>query len=181
MSKLITRAEYARLRGVSRVAVGKAVKTGRIDLVDGLIDPIAADAQWERNTRKSVGRGGRPAMDKLIEIWKNAPAADRSVEYPPPGAQVAGDSQPQTSHDYEASRAKREHHEAWLSMMRAQERARQLVESSQVLEAVGHITSLLCEGLDSLPGINSLASTSIQASPGRDPLLSSSRLRRLWV
>ncbi len=66
-------------------------------------------------------------------------------------------------------------------MMRAQERARQLVESSQVLEAVGHITSLLCEGLDSLPGINSLASTSIQASPGRDPLLSSSRLRRLWV
>lgn len=43
--------EYARHRGVSHVAVGKAVKTGRISLgADGKIDFAQADAQWAGNT-----------------------------------------------------------------------------------------------------------------------------------
>ena len=38
---------YARHRGVSHVAVKKAIDTGRIStLPDGTIDPNAADAQW---------------------------------------------------------------------------------------------------------------------------------------
>ena len=42
---------YARHRGVSHVAVKKAIDTGRISpLPDGTIDPIAADAQWAQNT-----------------------------------------------------------------------------------------------------------------------------------
>ncbi len=42
---------YARHRGVSHVAVKKAIDTGRITpLPDGTIDPIAADAQWAQNT-----------------------------------------------------------------------------------------------------------------------------------
>jgi hypothetical protein len=49
---------YARHRGVSHVAVKKAIDTGRITaLPDGTIDPDAADAQWARNTlqpRKAV-------------------------------------------------------------------------------------------------------------------------------
>ena len=41
---------YARHRGVSHVAVKKAIDTGRIgQLPDGTIDPVAADAQWAAN------------------------------------------------------------------------------------------------------------------------------------
>jgi hypothetical protein len=49
---------YARHRGVSHVAVKKAIDTGRITpLPDGTIDPDTADAQWAQNTlqaRKAV-------------------------------------------------------------------------------------------------------------------------------
>ena len=45
---------YARHRGVSHVAVKKAIDTGRISaLPDGTIDPEAADAQWAQNTLQS--------------------------------------------------------------------------------------------------------------------------------
>lgn len=51
---------YARHRGVSHVAVKKAIDTGRItQLADGTIDPDAADAQWAQNTlqpRKAVAQ-----------------------------------------------------------------------------------------------------------------------------
>ncbi len=42
---------YARLRGVSHVAVLRAAKAGRIPLeADGTVDPAKADAAWERTT-----------------------------------------------------------------------------------------------------------------------------------
>lgn len=42
---------YARARGVSHVAVLKAIKAGRIQLEpDGAVDPLKADAAWARTT-----------------------------------------------------------------------------------------------------------------------------------
>src|SRR5580704_17230008 len=42
---------YAKIRGVSHVAVLKAIKAGRIPIEpDGAIDPGKADAAWERST-----------------------------------------------------------------------------------------------------------------------------------
>jgi hypothetical protein len=56
---------YARHRGVSHVAVKKAIDTGRITpLPDGTIDPVAADAQWAANTtpsRRSVAAESQEA------------------------------------------------------------------------------------------------------------------------
>ena len=47
---------YARHRGVSHVAVKKAIDTGRITaLPDGTIDPETADAQWAQNTLQPRG------------------------------------------------------------------------------------------------------------------------------
>lgn len=47
----ITQAEYARRRGVSREAVNRAVREGRISVdSDGRLDPDTADAEWTRNT-----------------------------------------------------------------------------------------------------------------------------------
>lgn len=55
MTTLISPAEYARRRGVSREAVSKAIDTGRISTVQGdtgrkMIDPEVADIQWAKNT-----------------------------------------------------------------------------------------------------------------------------------
>lgn len=33
----------------------RAVRDGRISLIEGRIDPVAADAQWQRNTRVRLG------------------------------------------------------------------------------------------------------------------------------
>jgi hypothetical protein len=66
---------YARHRGVSHVAVKKAIDTGRImPLPDGTIDPVAADAQWAANTtptRRSVTGEAREVPQ--------APAAVREI------------------------------------------------------------------------------------------------------
>lgn len=55
MSNLISPAEYARRRGVSREAVSKAIDKGRISTIAGnngrkMIDPEVADIQWAKNT-----------------------------------------------------------------------------------------------------------------------------------
>ncbi len=51
--ELITQAEYARRRGVTPPTVSAAVKSGRISLIDGRIDPKLADIEWDRNTDHS--------------------------------------------------------------------------------------------------------------------------------
>lgn len=59
---LMTQAQYARHRGCSKVAVGKAVKAGRISLVNGLIDATVADIQWKANTRARVSTVSQPQL-----------------------------------------------------------------------------------------------------------------------
>lgn len=44
---LISQAKYAKYRGITRQAVNEAVKAGRITLVNGKVDPVAADQQWD--------------------------------------------------------------------------------------------------------------------------------------
>lgn len=57
MSEGLSITAYARHRGVSHVAVLKAIKAGRIEKEpDGTIDPAKADAAWERNTNQAQKR-----------------------------------------------------------------------------------------------------------------------------
>jgi len=71
---------YAKLRGVSHVAVLKAVKAGRIPAEpDGTIDPAKADAAWERSTDPGKAKGKaqaaepvRPAPEKLKPVADTA-------------------------------------------------------------------------------------------------------------
>ena len=59
---LMPQAEYARHRGVSREAVGKAVREGRIKVDSrGRIDWVAADLEWERNTTPRAGAEQLPS------------------------------------------------------------------------------------------------------------------------
>lgn len=67
--------EYARHRGISHVAVGKAVKAGRITLdSDGKIDFSRADAAWARNTDqiKQASTGGGEKTRKKPTVPQSA-------------------------------------------------------------------------------------------------------------
>ena len=63
MAKALTEREYAawrrakKLSGATRKSVQEALKSGRIKKnEEGLIDPEAADSQWEANTSKAKQR-----------------------------------------------------------------------------------------------------------------------------
>ena len=80
---------YARHRGVSHVAVKKAIDTGRITaLQDGTIDPDAADAQWAQNTlqpRKVSGpEQARGAQARSERSLNGLPTAQREAPAAPP-------------------------------------------------------------------------------------------------
>lgn len=64
---------YARHRGVSDAAVRKAIKTGRIaPEPDGTVDPVKADAAWDRNTDGAQQRQPqRPASQEAIQTVRD--------------------------------------------------------------------------------------------------------------
>ena len=79
---------YARHRGVSHVAVKKAIDTGRITpLRDGTIDPVVADAQWAANTTPTRRSMADAASDKTTP---QVSAASREI--PQASAKVVRDA-----------------------------------------------------------------------------------------
>lgn len=96
---LISQAEYARRRGVAKSAVAKAVKEGRITLIDGKIDPAVADIQWAQNTRARAD-AGRPASEQAEGMGDAPQAANNAPQAP--------DSAPTAKDDYQALRVRRE-------------------------------------------------------------------------
>ena len=65
MAKLVTQAEYARMRGVSREAVRRALLTQRVTGIPDakgrlMVDPEVADIQWARNTDSTQQQRGAP-------------------------------------------------------------------------------------------------------------------------
>jgi hypothetical protein len=80
--------QYAASRGVSKNTINKAVKRGKIPLVNGLIDPLAADAAWKRNKDSR-----QPS-----KLAAAAPPRDRApVDSPPAadGRRVTVEAEPQ--------------------------------------------------------------------------------------
>ena len=126
---IISKAEYARHRGVSRAAVSIAIREGRITLIDGKIDPVAADAQWNANTRN-------PKVPPLASSPAN-PVADTSI--------------PQSLYDLQLARAKREYHEANLAEMRERQRAGELVELRDVQLAYTTLAAQFRSALERIP------------------------------
>ena len=67
--------EYARRRGVSHVAVMKAIKAGRLTPEpDGTLDPAKADAQWDART--DPARRPEPPEDEPAQADETSPASD---------------------------------------------------------------------------------------------------------
>lgn len=117
--KLVSQAEYARMRSVDPTSVRDAIRYGRISTIDGKIDPDVADIQWERNTRKRASsRAATAPNDAGLEV--GTPPA------PPPTK--PGD-------EYQVSRARREAAEATEAELRVAKMSRELVELKRAAAA----------------------------------------------
>jgi hypothetical protein len=138
---LITQAEYARRRGVSRAAITKAIKSGRITPIDGRIDPDVADIQWARNTSTARAPVAGPA-----------PAAAAASIAPRASVRVArlsdGDEdEPATLLE---SRARREAALAELAELELSEKRGELVSAAAIERAMATKIMSVRESLDTL-------------------------------
>ena len=127
---LMTMAAYARHRGVSKVAVGKAVKAGRISLVNGLIDPVVADVQWKANSRARASQGGG---DQLPLEAGSTPDEPAKVD------------------DYMFNRNRREAAEAERAELSLAEDKGQLIRVDAVKAAVASVFSAARDALLQIP------------------------------
>jgi hypothetical protein len=113
---------YARRRGVTPAAVRKAIKNGRISIVNGKIDADLADAQWRANTDET----------KPGNSVSGTPGLRRPPEAPPvPTLGSGGQALPRTA-GYAAARAVRETYEARLRELDYKVRTGELVSVDEV-------------------------------------------------
>jgi hypothetical protein len=147
---LMTQAEYARHRGCSKVAVGKAVKAGRISLVNGQIDPDVADIQWQRNTRARVSRGKGTHTSAATQV----PGAGESgpALFPDtPDDAASGDGSGASSDGYAASRNRREAADAEMAELKLAEAQNSLIRVDAVKSALGSVFSTTRDALLQIP------------------------------
>ena len=109
--------EYARRRGVSHVAVMKAIRAGRLTPEpDGTLDPAKADAQWDENTD--------PAQ-------RPEPPAARADEAPRPA-----DSVPQGAASFTQARTAHEIAKAQRARIQVQRLRAEVVDRGQATAEV---------------------------------------------
>ena len=108
----------------SKQAVAKAVKSGRIRAVAGVIDFALADKDWERRTDPSHGG---PSGIKLVPPAEPARAQPDDA---PPVANIG---------DFQKSRASREYWEAEIARLKCERQQGDLVDR-EVREALGALS-----------------------------------------
>lgn len=136
--ELVTKTEYARRRGCTEAAVRRAVRDGRITLIDGKIDPVAADAQWARNTR--VRAGSRPTDD--VNLSTSGATGGRAGDDNDDEDDATG---------YWKSRARRERAEAELAELKLSELQGHLVRADDWAAALARRAAAFREGLLQIP------------------------------
>jgi len=127
---------YAQQRGVSHEAVRKAIATGRIHPEpDGSIDPIKADAQWDRHTRTA-----QPTTPKA--------SASRASAPPPQAPQSSDDTR---GVDYHKARAVRETYAARLAKLDFEERLGEADQQGRGRHRVFTLARQLRDRLQQIP------------------------------
>ena len=124
--QLISLREYARRRGISHVAVQRAVNSGRISTVDGKIDPAEADREWRENTDQSKPRNritGRPSHTR--------PPGEPPVpmDFGAPDEAAGGNG---TATGYAKARAARELYQAQLAKLELDRQRGVLIRADEV-------------------------------------------------
>lgn len=138
---LMTQAEYARHRGCSKVAVGKAVKANRISLLNGQIDATVADIQWQANTRARVSRN-QVAHSAALESGTGEPILAVLPET---------QDKPSNSDGYSASRNRREAADAEMAELKLAEAQNSLIRVDAVKMVLGGIFSTMRDAVLQIP------------------------------
>ena len=118
---------YARQRGVSHVAVLRAVKQGRVVLEpDGTVDAVKADASWERSSDPARRR---PTAEKLRPVAEAAVGSVRETlkEQGLPASGNVTFVQARTAHEIA---------KAHLARLRLQERKGELIDRARATALV---------------------------------------------
>lgn len=131
--KLVTKAVFARMMGVSNAAVSNAIKQNRITTVGNRIDPAVAQIQWAQNTRARAPSG-------------NSAGAESGAQQGGAGQSVGnGDS------GYWTSRAEREATEAAIAKLKLQEMQGALMRVDVIKAVVGGAYAATREGVMQIP------------------------------
>lgn len=140
----MTQKEYAAERGCSAVSVHKAIKGGRISLIDGKIDPSVADIQWAANSRaRAPARKTVDQVAALPSLPAPGPAASLEIALP-----VHADSKPD---DYWDARSRRETAEAAIAEMKEAEMRGTLIRADSVRTAWANKISAARDALLQIP------------------------------
>ena len=144
MTQLMTKAEYARHRGVSGAAVTKAIERCRIPLVDGKIDPLVADTLWRARTDPHQQRRA---------LQQNLREPDQSIDVPPdePAAPKIG-----------SWRDRRDKAEAQLAELELAQQLGSLVKADDVERKARQLASAIVQQFEAVPD-------RIAAELGTDP------------
>ena len=137
----VSQKEYAAQRGCSAVAVHKAIKSGRISLIDGKIDPAVADIQWSANSRARA------------PVRKSGDQADTMAVLVAPGAGVPADGPAVEARpdDYWDARSRRETAEAAIAEMKEAEMRGLLIRADSVRSAWANKISAARDALLQIP------------------------------
>lgn len=145
MADLMTQAEYARHRDVSREAVRKAIEAKRITTVTEngkvRIDPEVADIQWARNTDQKQFERANAAKIRAATPPEDAPA-------PPPRGREAGGG---GGDAYFEARARREAAEAEKAVIELERLRGTVADTAGMRNAAFAIGRLLRDTLLGLP------------------------------
>ncbi|MFH1690256.1 MAG: hypothetical protein ABIE42_08465 [Candidatus Eisenbacteria bacterium] len=123
---LISQREYARRRGISHTSVQRAVKAGRISMVDGKIDPRQADREWQQNTDQSKPRNRVTGKPKRTRI-QDEPSEPMDFAGMDGGRGGGGGAS-----NYAKARAARELYQAQLTKLHLDRERAKLVRADQV-------------------------------------------------
>ena len=120
---LITKAEAARVLGVTREAVYAAIRTNRLSVVrtgDGreLVNSSTMRDEWQRNTQKRIGRGPKPpaGTQEFTPLRPGEVEArlSRATSTSPASTDARLGQTSEIVPDYDTSRARTEHLKAVL-------------------------------------------------------------------
>ena len=124
--------EYARRRGVSHVAVMKAIRAGRLTPEpDGSLDPVKADGQWDANT--DPARTPEPPEDEPAQADDTA-AADTPAE--PRSPAPAGESAPQGAASFTQARTASEVLKVQTARIQVQRLREEVIDRAQATSEV---------------------------------------------
>jgi hypothetical protein len=131
---------YARQRGVSDTAVHKAIKSGRITPEpDGTINPVKANAAWNRNSDPAQQRKQTPSPPPKTRPQPIQPAVQK-----PSLPKASGP-------DFQTSRAVKETYAAKMAMLDFEERTKGLISTDEVRVSAFNLARRVRDRLQLIP------------------------------